>query len=183
MYLVYKPDGQPERRWHVNINRLPLTELRMIQRASGLKINMFQQSLLIGDVDALQALLWVYLRREHATLRVDDVDFCLDELQLLRDRDEWQQEIDALAEDTDMSAMDRAAALAYARSELRKAPDAPGKAPESLSTPAVPEPTAPAAPPPPQPPVQWPPQPPVEWTTPPPVPVAVSMPVPGPSTT
>jgi hypothetical protein len=151
MYLLYRPDGQPEQRFHVNINRLPLTELKMIQRASGLKIAMFQQNLMLGDVDALQALLWVYLHRDHPTLRLDDVSFCLDELQLLRDRDEWQEEIAALEEDTDMPAMDRAAALAYARASLRTAPDAPGKAPATPSTPADPVPTEPAAPPLPEP--------------------------------
>jgi outer membrane biosynthesis protein TonB len=171
MYLVYRPDGQPEQRFHVNINRLPLEELKMIQRASGLKIAMFQQNLMLGDVDALQALLWVYLHREHPTLRVDDVRFCLDELQLQRDRDEWQAEIAALEEDTDMPAMDRAAALAYARSELRTAPDAPGKAPATASTPADPEPTVPdALPTPPPEPVAIP-------TEPTPAPAAASTPV------
>jgi hypothetical protein len=151
MYLIYKPDGQAEQRFHVNINRLPLPELKMIQRASGLKIIMFQQNLMVGDVDALQALLWVYLHREHPTLRLDDVTFCLDELQLLRDRDEWQEEIAALEEDTDMPALERAAALSYARAQLATAPDAPGKAPATPSTPADPVPTEPAAQPGPEP--------------------------------
>jgi hypothetical protein len=150
MYLVYRPGEQleSEKRWHVDIDRLPFAELKMIQHATGLKMAMFQSNLMQGDVEALQALLWVYLRREHATLRVEDVEFTLAELELMRDRDEWQAEIAALEEDTDMPALERAAGLSYARSAVKTAPDAPGKAPATPSTPADPVPTEPAAPPP-----------------------------------
>ncbi|WP_412736966.1 hypothetical protein [Krasilnikovia sp. MM14-A1259] len=140
---MYKPDGQAERRWHVRLGRLPLPEMKMIQHAAGVKFGQFQQGLMAGGVDELQALLWVYLRREHPTLRVEDVKFVLDEVQLQQDKDEIAEEIRVLEEDLpDLDPAERAAGLAMLRVQLRDAPDAPGKAPEAASTPAVPAPPA-----------------------------------------
>lgn len=142
MFLVYKPEGQPEQRWHFLPGRLKTAEMIAIEKRTGLKYGQqFKQELMMGGTLARQALLWTMLRREHHTLRFEDVDFYDDELQLLQDKDELAAEIEALETEQieGMSDLERAAGLALLRRQQAEAPEAPGKAPTAV-TPAEPAP-------------------------------------------
>lgn len=137
MFVVYKPEGQPEQRWHFLPGRLRTAEMIAIEKRTGLKYGTeFKQDLLMGGTRARQALLWTMLRREHHTIQFDDVDFYDDELVLERDKDELAAEIAELEKFQGLTEAERDAGLALLRSQLETAPDAPGKAP--TVTPAEP---------------------------------------------
>lgn len=141
MFLVYQPDGQPAQRWHYQPGRFRVPEMRLIEKATGLRWKQFQGELEMGSVDALVGLLWTLLRRQHPALRFEDVDFAADEVQLVKDVDELTADLQALEDaEGSMPETDRQAGLTYTRMQLRTAPTAPGKAP--AATPAEPAPPA-----------------------------------------
>lgn len=128
MYLVYKPEGQPERRWHYQPGRFRVPEMRLIEKTTGMRWKQFQGELEMGSVAALQALLWTYQRREHPILKVEDVDFYADEVELVKDADELARDLEALEEAAGSMAEDeRQAGITYTRIQMRTAPPAPGK--------------------------------------------------------
>lgn len=139
MFLVYKPEGQPEQRWHFQPGRVRTGSMILLQKVTGLKYGQeFKQALLEGDVIARRALLWLHLRQDHPTIRVEDVEFADDELLLVQDKDELVASIEQLENMTGIPEDERAAGLSMMRQQLLEAPDAPGKAP--TVTPAGPEP-------------------------------------------
>lgn len=136
MYLVYKPEGQPEQRWHFQPGRMNRFDMLAIEKVTGLKYGQqFKQELMQGGTEARAALLWVHLRREHPTIDFRNIEFFDDELQLLQDKDETLAEIAALEgeEIEGLSELERAAGLALLRRQLAEAPDAPGKAPTATT--------------------------------------------------
>src|SRR5262245_40542619 len=100
MKLTYKPDGQAEQVWQFNLGKLRTHEAEAIEKRTGLPFGSeFKMQLLKGATGARRALLWTFLRREHHTIRFEDVDFADDELTLEMDRDEWQAAYDAVVKD------------------------------------------------------------------------------------
>jgi hypothetical protein len=142
VFLHYKPEGQPERRFHVQLGRMHSGEMIQLERHTGLKYGPFKQELMQAGTIARQGLLWLLLHRDHPELKFADVGFYDDELELVMDKDEVAKEIEALedlAGSPELPEADRLAGLAMLRSQLREAPDAPGKAPEStLAAPTTP---------------------------------------------
>lgn len=134
MILIYRPEGQEERRWTFQPGRLKVADMEAIQKRTGMPYGTeFKAKLLQGDVVARRALLWLMLRRDHPITRWEEVDFYDDELTLERDRDELAEEIAAVEEFGGISDEDRATALAVLRQQLETAPEAPGKAPATSS--------------------------------------------------
>lgn len=157
MYLEYAPEGQPTQRWHYQPGRFRVAEMRIIEKTTGMRWKEFQGELEMGSVVALQALLWTYLRRQHPALKVEDVDFAADEVQLVKDADELAADLENLEEAAGAMPEDqRQAGLAYTRIQLRNAPPPPGKAP--ADTPAQPQEPARAV-------VSMPPAEPAPWTS------------------
>jgi hypothetical protein len=145
VFVVYKPEGQPEQRWHFLPGRLRTAEMIAIEKRAGVKYGQqFKQDLMMGGTSARQALLWTLLRREHHTIRFEDVDFADDELLLVLDKDETLAEIEALESFDGITEAERLSGLALLRQQLADAPEAPGKAP--AATPAAPGPVPPADP-------------------------------------
>jgi hypothetical protein len=137
VYLVYKPEGQPEQRWHYQPGRFRVPEMRLVEKTTGMRWKEFQGELEMGSIVALQALLWTFQRRQHPTLKVEDVDFAADEVELVKDADELAADLQTLEEAAgSMPERDREAGIAYTRLQMRTAPPAPGKAP--AATPAEP---------------------------------------------
>lgn len=140
MFVVYKPAGQPEQRWHFLPGRLRVAEMEAIERRTNLPYSgAFKQNLLQGGTAARRALLWTLLRREHHTLKFEDVDFFDDELELQLDRDELAAEIAGMETFDGVTEAERAAGLALLREQLATAPYPPGKeppAPEPAPEPA-----------------------------------------------
>ena len=83
MYLVYQPEGSEEpQRWKYLPKKLMSAERETIERLTGKNFTEFSQEVLKGNSRCRRALLFVYLKREHPTLKFDDVDFAWDELTL-----------------------------------------------------------------------------------------------------
>lgn len=83
MYLVYQPEGSDEpKRWKYQPKKLMSPEREMLEKYTGRDFTDFSQAVLKGNSKCRRALLYLYLKREHPTLRFDDVDFAWDELTL-----------------------------------------------------------------------------------------------------
>lgn len=151
MFLIYKPEGQPEQRWHYQPGRVHSGEMILLERETGLKYGQeFKQALMQGGTLARQGLLWLFLHRDHPSLRFADVGFFDDELVLEQDKDELSAEIEALEDMGGVPEDQRAAGLAILRAQRATAPDAPGKAPAATPAEPLPEPAPADAPTPPQ---------------------------------
>ncbi|GAA4999472.1 hypothetical protein [Streptomyces siamensis] len=83
MYLVYKPEGSEEpKRWKYNPKKLMSAEREMLERRTGKNFADFSKAVVQGHSQCRRALLFMYLKREHAGIRYEDVDFAWDELDL-----------------------------------------------------------------------------------------------------
>lgn len=128
MFLSYTPeDGEPQR-WEFQPNKIRSQEAEAIEKRTGWDWGEFGKHLLSGSVLARRALLWTYQRRVHPTLRFEDVDFATGEVILELDKEELQQQRDALADSETIGAEEKATALALLDAEIEKAPEPPGKA-------------------------------------------------------
>lgn len=80
MKITYTPeDGEPQV-FDYNPNRLMSAEREALEKQTGRSFNEFAMGVLKGDARCRRALLHILLKRQHPTLRFDDVDFCWDEL-------------------------------------------------------------------------------------------------------
>ncbi len=83
MYLVYKPEGTEEpQRWKYQPKKLMSAEREMLERYTGRNFSEFTVDVQKGNAKCRRALLYLYLKRGHPTLKFDDVDFAWDELTL-----------------------------------------------------------------------------------------------------
>lgn len=138
MLLKYSPEGQEPQVFEVRLGRLRVADMEALQKRTGMPYGTeFKAKLLQGDVVARRAMLWLMLRRQHARLKIEEVDFYDDELTLERDRDEIADEIAELEAFTGMSEADRAVALAVLNMQLETAPEPPGKAPSPSAEPST----------------------------------------------
>lgn len=128
MYLAYRPEGQDtEQEFHFHPRRtLRFAEMEAIERRTGWTYDQFLQQLLAGSVIARRALLWTFLRRQHPTLKIEDIDFTAEQVELRRDTDEIDAELAALADMDGLPEADRAAAEAMLRAQRATAPAPPG---------------------------------------------------------
>lgn len=83
MYLVYHPEGQTEpTRWKYNPRKIMSAERESIERRTERNWSEFTKDVVQGSSLCRRALLFTYLKREHPTVKWDDVDFAWDELKL-----------------------------------------------------------------------------------------------------
>lgn len=83
MYLVYTPEGSDEpKRWKYQPKKLMSAEREMLERRTGMNFTEFTQAVVKGNSQCRRALLFMYLKREHPSVKYDDVDFAWDELTL-----------------------------------------------------------------------------------------------------
>lgn len=133
MRLVYHPEGQDEPTvWAINLGKLRSLELEAIERATGFNYGTeFRDRLLKGNGLARRALLWTFLRRQHATLKFTDVDFADEELTLEFDLDELREIRRTVAESPAVPEPERVAMLAEIDEQIAGLEDQPaeGKAP------------------------------------------------------
>ncbi|MGW1796952.1 hypothetical protein ACWCQN_13295 [Streptomyces sp. NPDC001984] len=101
MYLVYKPEGSEEpKRWKYQPKRLMSAEREMLEKYTGRDFTDFSQAVLKGNSKCRRALLYLFQKREHPTLKFDDVDFAWDELDLEHSKGELILMRDQLTEDS-----------------------------------------------------------------------------------
>lgn len=130
MYLVYQPEGSDEpTRWPYNPRKLMSAEREAIERRCGMTFAEFTQAVLKGSSLARRALLWVMLKRDHPTMKFDDVEFAWDELKLEYSVQEYDQMIEKAGDELTGEA--RISVLEGLRAEQATAiedPDQEGKA-------------------------------------------------------
>ncbi|KOG73556.1 MULTISPECIES: hypothetical protein [Streptomyces] len=130
MYLVYSPEGSDEpKRWKYNPRKIMSAERENIERITSRNWSEFTKDVIQGSSLCRRALLYTYLKREHPTLKLDDVDFAWDELKLEYSRGELVEMREAVAESA--SGDERAAILAKLDEEISEAfedPEDEGKA-------------------------------------------------------
>jgi len=130
MYLVYKPEGSDEpKRWKYQPKRLMSAEREMLERYTGRDFTEFSQAVLKGNAKCRRALLYLYLKREHPTLKFDDVDFAWDELTLEHSKGELQLMREQLSDTVPPEQLDSVRAkLDEEIAEAYEDPDEEGKA-------------------------------------------------------
>ncbi len=92
MYLVYQPEGQDEpTRWRYNPKKLMAVEREDLERRTGRNFSQFTTDVLQGNSLCRRALLFTFLRRDHAKVKFEDIDFAWDELTLEYSRQELEE--------------------------------------------------------------------------------------------
>ncbi|AZM91431.1 hypothetical protein [Streptomyces sp. W1SF4] len=125
MYLVYKPEGsEEEQRWEYNPRRIMSAEREALEKRTGKDFSDFTKAVANGNSGCRRALLHMYLKREHPTLRYEDVDFAWDELTLVQTRAELVFIREQAAEHA--SPDQREAMLAGLDQAIAEADDGPG---------------------------------------------------------
>lgn len=110
MFLVYTPGEGDEQRWQYQPRKLMSVEREAIERATDRNFTQFTTDVLGGNSRCRRVLLWTFMRREHRSLRLEDVDFAWDELRLEYSRQELQQMRSQLADRFAGSELDAAQA-------------------------------------------------------------------------
>ncbi|MEV6790906.1 hypothetical protein AB0M87_02670 [Streptomyces sp. NPDC051320] len=91
MFLVYQPEGADEpQRFPYKPQKLMSVEREALERRSHMDFADFTKGVLNGNAVCRRALLWVLLKREHPTLKYEDVDFAWDELKLEYSKQEYE---------------------------------------------------------------------------------------------
>jgi hypothetical protein len=122
MYLVYKPEGSEEpKRWRYDPRKLMDPEREMLERKTGRNFSQFTQDVLEGNSQCRRALLYMFKKREHPTIRYEDVGFAWDELELQYSKGELRQIRDQVAETLNGDQL--AAALAQLDEQIEQAYD------------------------------------------------------------
>ncbi|MEV1049670.1 hypothetical protein [Streptomyces sp. NPDC049887] len=122
MYLIYQPEGSEEpTRFKYNPRKLMSAEREMLERKTGKDFTDFTSSVLSGNSLARRALLYMFLKRQHPTIKWDDVDFAWDELKLEYSKQELVTMREAISENT--SGDERTATLANLDAEIETAID------------------------------------------------------------
>ncbi|MFD6531587.1 hypothetical protein [Streptomyces sp. NPDC060184] len=92
MFLILHREGEVEpTRWRYNPKKLMSVEREDIERRTGRNFSDFTAAVLQGNSLCRRALLFTFLRRDHAKVRFEDVDFAWDELKLEYSRQEWER--------------------------------------------------------------------------------------------
>ena len=80
MRFVYTPEGADPISWDYNPTRLMSPEAEAIERHTGMTFGEFTVACGRGSMLAIHGLLYVLLKRQHPTLKFDEVQFCIDEI-------------------------------------------------------------------------------------------------------
>ncbi|MFF7521251.1 hypothetical protein [Streptomyces pseudovenezuelae] len=130
MFLVYKPEGSEEpKRWKYQPKKLMSPERELLEKLTGKNFTEFTVDVQKGNSRCRRALLFIYLKREHPTLKFDDVDFAWEELTLEHSKGELQLMRGQLPDTVDPEQLD--AVRAKLDEEIAAAyddPDEEGKA-------------------------------------------------------
>ncbi|MFJ9243812.1 hypothetical protein [Streptomyces sp. NPDC101776] len=91
MYLIYQPEGTEEpQKFLYKPQKLMSPEREALERRSRQDFADFTKAVLNGNALCRRALLWVMLKRQHPTLKFEDVDFAWDELKLEYSKQEYE---------------------------------------------------------------------------------------------
>lgn len=103
MLVKYTPEGQSEpTEWDFNPDRVRSIDAEMIEKRSGLNYSKWVEAIQAGSAHARRVLLWHLQRKDHHTLRLEDVDFFMGDLEI----DYSVADLQKLRAQVDASAMD-----------------------------------------------------------------------------
>lgn len=111
MLLIYTPEGADARRWTFQPEKLLSSEAEALEKVTGMTYQEFGQALIKGSATARRALLWVYLKREDAPLRFNQIDVPVGVISLDYETHELVAIRDALEDDKSLTDDERAAAI------------------------------------------------------------------------
>jgi hypothetical protein len=80
MQFVYKPEGVEPKSWEFKPERMLSAECIEIEKRTGWDYSDWLERFKRANMGAIQAYLYVMLRREEHGLKYDDVSFCLEEV-------------------------------------------------------------------------------------------------------
>lgn len=133
MQFTYRPDGAEAKVWEFKPNKLMSPESEAIERLTGWTFPEWQEYLDRGSVRAFHALLYVFMKRDIPTLKYDEVQFSMSEVELDLDQGEKDEIVARLRERAaagEMLTEGEAAVLSVLGGDtvIDVAPDAPATA-------------------------------------------------------
>jgi hypothetical protein len=78
--IIYTPADGDEQRWDWEPKQVRARDAELIETKADATWDEFQMQLLGGRMRARRVLLWFLLRKDHPTLKLDDVDFAVGEV-------------------------------------------------------------------------------------------------------
>lgn len=94
--FVYKPEGVDPKSWEFDPNKLMNPEAEAIERHTGMTYGEWLQALGRTSMLALHGLLFVFLKRDIPTLKWDDVQFNMSEVDIEVDDEEGAEMLSLL---------------------------------------------------------------------------------------
>lgn len=74
MIVVYKPEGEAEQSWDLDEVKPTFAEAKAAERAGAFAWQQMRAELDDGNLNALQAVVWVLRKRGEPTLKFEDLD-------------------------------------------------------------------------------------------------------------
>jgi hypothetical protein len=94
--FVYKPEGRDPMSWDFQPDKLMNPEAEAIERHTGMTFGEWVQALGKSSMLALHGLLFVMLKRDRPTLKWDDVQFSISEIDMEMSDEESAEALGAL---------------------------------------------------------------------------------------
>lgn len=123
MILTYTPDDGNAVKWVFRPDDMLDRESEEIERRTDWTWPEFLEKLQKQSTLARRVLLWVLLRRQHPTLRFEDLSFRQSQCVLEFDRTELESMRSEIEKSPDRPGVDRALILDVLAREIEKAPD------------------------------------------------------------
>jgi hypothetical protein len=133
MFVIYTPDGQDAQRWEWEPKKVRGLEAEEIEARADVTWDQFQMKLMEGSARCRRVLLWHLQKKTHATLKLEDVDYAMGELQVEFSAPELHLLRERLVDAEGIDEAQRATALRAIDVELETAPDADGASGKALS--------------------------------------------------
>jgi len=122
VYISYSPDGGDKQIFRFDPNRIMSPEAEQIERKAGKPYGQAVADAQAGGITSRKAILWVLLRRQHPTLRYEDLNFAWADLELAYTVEELAEITDGLSGlDPDQLAVARAQVQSLATDALTEA--------------------------------------------------------------
>lgn len=106
MQLVYAPEGAEAQRWEFDPNKIMNVEAEAIERETGWTFSEFGQQFLKGSTTARHALLWIMLKRKTPGLKYAEVQFAMDEVDVVFTDEELRVVVKALQDKAASTGLD-----------------------------------------------------------------------------
>ncbi|MFE2352205.1 hypothetical protein [Kitasatospora cineracea] len=105
MYLTYQPEGSAEpTRWKYDPKKLLSPEMERLEKLTDRAYGQFVMDVQAGHALCRRALLFIFLKRQHPTLKFDEVTFAWDQVDFVYSRGEL---LEMRAEAAENAAPDR----------------------------------------------------------------------------